>query len=114
MQDIQVKVNYRTWQIIMTLWVFLLLVIVIAPFFSKYELPEIIMNFFMLVTGAVLLVFQAFEKSVTTTTVTTTPPDTTTTTTTAPTEPPLPTPDQIAAKLQELKAMIAKSKEVTP
>ena len=102
MNDIQVRVNYRTWQIIMTLWIFLLLVIVIAPAFSKYELPDIIMNFFMLVTGAVLLVFQAFEKSV----VTPVPPAE------LPDSDPL-TPDQIAAKVQELKAIIAKSKEAT-
>lgn len=99
MNDIQVRVNYRTWQIIMTLWVFLLLVIVIAPAFSKYELPDVIMNFFMLVTGAVLLVFQAFEKSV----MTSVPPA----------EPTALTPDQIAAKVQELKAIIAKSKGAT-
>jgi hypothetical protein len=98
MQDIKMKVNYRTWQVIMTLWVLLLLIIVIAPAFSSYKLPDIIMNFFMLVTGAVLLVFQAFEKDVMVM---------------PPTEQPPQTPDQIAAKLQELKAIIAKSKEVT-
>jgi hypothetical protein len=104
MNDIKVRVNYRTWQIIMTLWVFLLLVIVIAPMFAKYELPDIIMNFFMLVTGAVLLVFQAFEKEVTLPGAPPTPPAT---------EPTALTPDQIAVKIQELKAIIAKSKEVT-
>ncbi len=66
MDDIQIRVNYRTWQIIMTVWVLLLITIVVAPMVKDdYELPSVIMNLFMLLTGSISLVFTAFEKGVT-------------------------------------------------
>ncbi len=66
MNDIKVTVNFGTFVTVMIVWVLLLSLIAIQSVRSPvYDLPDVLMNLFMLITGSVMTVFQGFEKGVT-------------------------------------------------
>jgi len=66
MNDVKVTVNFGTFVVVMIVWIVLFSVIVIQSIQSPtYDMPDVLMNLFMLITGSVMTIFQGFEKGVT-------------------------------------------------
>jgi uncharacterized metal-binding protein len=72
MNDIKVYVNFRTFVIMTTVWIALLLIqAIMSILFNfhvttvEYDLPTALMNIFMLLSGSLLTIFTGIEKGVT-------------------------------------------------
>ncbi len=96
MNEIKIAVNLYVFALAVLVWLVLLALTAIPG----YTMPQPLSFLFAALTGVVLTIVQGFKDGVTFKSTTLPDPD------------PL-TPDQIAAKVQELKAIIAKSKEAT-